>query len=213
MRDIRKFGSSAFYAVVAALVVGILIENAVLLRQNRTLKSPEIDEVHAGQRFVNLSGVALDGKVQSIALPVEASQHLVIFTFSPGCPFCQKSQPFWAELAKDLRQRGVKVLWVSRDPVAVTNEYCRRVQIPVSNVVADPPNSTFKQLGLQAVPDTIVVGPGGMVEKVWTGAVDSDKSATVFGYFGISYDSARSTGLATDVTDRGSAACCSVSSK
>lgn len=196
--------------IVGFLVIGIFIENVILVRQNRKLKSPLVAQVHEGQRFVNLAGVALDGKVKAIGLPTAITPELVIFTFSPGCPFCQKTQPIWAELAKDLRQRGINVLWVSRDAVEPTRDYCKYLEIPLANVIAAPPSSTFNQLGLQAVPDTIVVGSGGVVKRVWSGSLDRDASRAVFSYFGISQVSVPWTGVGTGSREATSAKCCEV---
>ena len=212
MPDIRKLQSNAFRALLSCVVVGLLIENVILVRQNRRLKSPELTEqVRPGEHLVNLAAVGLDGRIQPIALPTTAAQRLVIFTFSPDCHFCQATQPIWTQLSKSLRQRGVAALWVSRDSVEVTREYCERLQIPLSNVMADPPSRSFVQLGLQAVPSTIVVGPGGLIEKVWSGALDRDSSQAVFSYFGISQASAHLTGAGPDFKQSASAKCCDVS--
>lgn len=210
MRDIRKLGTSAFYGLVACLVVGILVENVILMRQNHKLKSPDLaEQVRAGQRLQNLSAVSLDGRIQPIVLPTTASERLVIFTFSPTCPFCQRTQPIWAELSKGLRQRGIDVLWVSRDPAPMTKGYCEQTQIPLSSVLADPPNRSYVQLGLQAVPNTIVIGSGGVVEKVWSGALDGGASRAVFSYFGISQGSVVSNGRASG-KEFTSSKCCKV---
>lgn len=213
MPDIRKIGSTAFYVLVALLVVGILVENVILMGQNRRLKSPDLaDQVQVGQRLQNLSAVDLNGIIRPIALPAMASERMVIFTFSPECPFCQRTQPIWEELAKGLQQRGVNVLWVSRDGVDLTRVYCERTQIPLSQVLADPPNRSFAQLGLRGVPDTIVIGQGGVVQKVWSGALDGGGSRGVFSYFGISRSTMPSVGAASPEKSA-TGTCCEVSAK
>jgi hypothetical protein len=57
---------------------------------------------------------------------------------------------------------------VSRDPVEYTKRYCEKNNIPISDVLADPPYSTYAQLRLVGVPFTVIVGPNG-VERVWRG--------------------------------------------
>jgi peroxiredoxin len=72
-------------------------------------------------------------------------------------------------LANALEPKGVRVLWVSRDPIEVTKEYCLKRGILLSDVLADPPYRTYTQLGLARVPNTVLVDATGTVEKVWPG--------------------------------------------
>ena len=51
------------------------------------------------------------------------------------------------KLANTLKRDGVRVLWVSRDPVGITRDYCLKHGIPMSDVLADPPYRTYLQLG------------------------------------------------------------------
>jgi hypothetical protein len=76
------------------------------------------------------------------------------------------------------------VLWVSRDPIEITRDYCLKNGIPLSDTLADPPYRTYAQLGLARVPNTVLVGADGTVEKVWPGRVDQAGWNTMFTYFG-----------------------------
>ncbi len=101
-----------------------------------------------------LSGLGLDGRVEPVNLP-SAGSKLLIITFSPGCPACQANQEGWMKLASALEQRGVRVLWISRDPIEITRDYCTKHGIRLSDALADPPYGTFVQLGLARVPNTL----------------------------------------------------------
>ena len=107
-----------------------------------------------------LAGLNLDGRSEPISLP-SAGSKLVIITFSPGCPACQANQEGWMKLANALEQRGIRVLWISRDRIDITRDYCLKHGIPVSDTVADPPYRTYVQLGLARVPNTLLIGAGG----------------------------------------------------
>src|SRR5258708_29562378 len=109
---------------------------------------------------------------------------LHIITFSPGCPACQANLDGWKELASTLEQKGVRVLWVSRDPIEITTDYCTKHGIHLTDTLADPPYRTFVQLGLARVPNTLLVGANGTVEKVWPGRLDQAGWNTMFAYFG-----------------------------
>jgi peroxiredoxin len=163
--------------------LGVLAENIFLFQQNRRLNEALAPQISAGAQLQMLSGVAFDGRLEPVALPTAGSK-LLIITFSPGCPACQANQDGWMRLASKLEQEGVRVLWVSRDPIEITREYCVKHGIPLSGTLADPPYKTFAQLGLARVPNTVLVGAEGRVEKVWAGRLDQAGWDTMFAYFG-----------------------------
>jgi peroxiredoxin len=163
--------------------LGVLAENIFLFQQNRRLSEALAPQISAGAQLQMLAGVAPDGRLEPVSLPA-ASSKLLIITFSPGCPACQANQYGWMKLASALEQKGVPVLWVSRDPLEITRDYCLKHGIRLSDTLADPPYRTFAQLGLARVPNTLLVGANGTVEKVWAGQLDSAGWNTMFAYFG-----------------------------
>jgi len=163
--------------------LGVLAENIFLFQQNRHLSEALAPQITAGTQLQMLSGVALDGRLELMTLP-PADSKLLIITFSPGCPACQANQDGWMRLASTLEQKGVRVLWVSRDPIEITRDYCTKHGIRLSDTLADPPYRTFAQLGLARVPNTLLVGANGTVEKVWAGRLDQAGWNTMFAYFG-----------------------------
>ncbi len=163
--------------------LGVLAENIFLFQQNRRLSEALAPQITAGTQLQMLSGIAFDGRLEAVALPA-ADSKLLIITFSPGCPACQANQEGWMRLASTLEQKGVRVLWVSRDPIEITRDYCLKRGIRLSDTLADPPYRTFAQLGLARVPNTLLVGANGTVEKVWVGRLDQAGWNTMFTYFG-----------------------------
>ncbi len=163
--------------------LGVLAENIFLFQQNRRLNEALAPQISTGTQLQMLSGVAFDGRLYPVALPAAGSK-LLIITFSPGCPACQANQDGWMRLATTLEQKGVRVLWVSRDPIEITRDYCAKHGIPLSDTLADPPYRTFAQLGLARVPNTVLVGAEGRVEKVWAGRLGQAGWNTMFTYFG-----------------------------
>ena len=162
---------------------GVLAENIFLFLQNRHLSEALAPQITAGMQLQMLAGIASDGRLETVTLP-SADSKLLIITFSPGCPACQANQDGWMKLASTLERKGVHVLWVSRDPIEITREYCVKHGIPLSDALADPPHRTFAQLGLARVPNTLLVGAEGRVEKVWAGRLDQAGWKTLFAYFG-----------------------------
>jgi peroxiredoxin len=171
--------------------LGVLAENIFLFQQNRRLNEALAPQISAGAQLQMLAGISFDGHLQPVTFPAAGSK-LLIITFSPGCPACQANQDGWMKLASALEQKGVRVLWVSRDPIEITRDYCVNHGIPLSDSLADPPHRTFAQLGLARVPNTILVGAGGIVEKVWAGRLDQAGWNAMFSYFGEQQETASS---------------------
>ena len=165
------------------VALGVLAENIFLFLQNRRLNEALAPQITAGTQLKMLSGVAFDGRLEPVSLPAAGSK-LIIITFSPGCPACQANQDGWMRLASAIEQKGVRVLWVSRDPLEITRDYCVKHGIRLSDTLAEPPYRTFAQLGLARVPNTLLVGADGRVEKVWAGRLDQAGWNTMFAYFG-----------------------------
>jgi hypothetical protein len=184
------------------VALGVLAENIFLFLQNRRLNDALAPQISAGAQLQMLSGLALDGRLQSVPFPVAGSK-LLIITFSPACPACQANQDAWMKLASTLGQKGVRVLWVSRDPIEITRDYCVKHGIPFSDVLADPPYRTFAQLGLARVPNTLLVGGEGRVEKVWAGRLDQAGWNTMFAYFGERQDTVSPLQSQVDVNPTG----------
>jgi peroxiredoxin len=176
---------------IAALAV--LAVNIALYRENRRLREAAAPQIASGTQLHMLSGLPLNGRVDPVSLP-SANSKLLIITFSPGCPACQANQQGWMRLANTLKQNGLRMLWVSRDPVEVTREYCLMHGIPLDDVVADPPYRTYLQLGLARVPNTVLVGSGGTVDKVWSGRLDEAGWNAMFAYFGERQDAVSAAG-------------------
>jgi peroxiredoxin len=165
------------------VALGVLAENVFLFLQNRRLSEALAPQITAGTQLQMLAGIGFDGRLEPVTLP-SADSKLLIITFSPGCPACQANQDGWMKLAGVLEQKGVRVLWVSRDPTEITRDYCMKHGMRLSDVMADPPYRTYVQLGLARVPNTLLVGAEGRVEKVWAGRLDQAGWNTMFAYFG-----------------------------
>ena len=179
-------GTRRFSKVMEILIwfagLGVLVANVLLLRQNRSLQETLAPQIAAGAHLEKLAGLTLEGRFQPLGMP-SADSKLLIITFSPGCPACQANQDGWMKLAGALEQKGVRVAWLSRDPVEITREYCVKHGIRISDTLADPPYRTYLQLGLARVPNTVLVKADGTVEKVWRGRLDPAGWDSMFAYF------------------------------
>jgi peroxiredoxin len=174
-----------YHVLLWSIAAGVLSLNFVLLIQNKSLRAALLNagtEVPIGRRLRGLAGATLDGRWRVLELPSGGSRILII-TFSPGCPGCQANQLAWAGLAPRATAAGWTVVWVSRDPVDITHDYCMKEHIAPSAVLADPPYSTYVQLALKRVPNTIMAAPDGTVERVWSGVLTPARFSEISSYF------------------------------
>jgi peroxiredoxin len=196
----RKITKTTLNVLLLVGAAAIIAQNVSLIAANRALH--KIDDkitaqIQSGQKLSSdLVAAGADGRLTPIPLPASADEHLLIITFSPGCPACQANREEWTKLSGALEQHGWHVLWVSRDRMEESFDYSRKHQIPLSDVLADPPYRTYVQLGLSRVPNTLVVGPGGIIQKVWPGQMGNAKWKEVFGYFNIEEEGTLSSAVA-----------------
>lgn len=184
---LKRLSSIALSALLWCLAVSILIQNLFVLRENRRLRATLVASVpilKEGRELRSLSGLTLGGRIQGIPFPQAGDGPLLIITFSPGCPACRANQPGWVALAAELKKLGSRVAWVSRDSIESTLQYCVDEEIDLADVFVDPPYRTYSQLALQVVPQTVVVGASGRVQKVWVGQLDPTGWKEVFRFFG-----------------------------
>ena len=76
---------------------------------------------------------------------------------------------------------------MSRDTLKATKGYFAfsAKGLHSSEALAEPTNLTYNQLSLYLVPNTIVVGLDGVVEKAWVGPMNTSRVAEVSQYLGL----------------------------
>jgi peroxiredoxin len=170
--------------------VVLLALNVILLQQNHLLRSASssgtldapslVEGKHLGR---SLAAATLDNAFRPIPFPAANVGRTLLITFSPGCPHCRANHRNWSLIAKELRRTGGwRVLWISRDQVDLTKDYCEDSGIPFEETFADPTHRTYVLLDLRIVPNTVVVDEKGIVEKIWPGELDATGWKNVFSY-------------------------------
>jgi peroxiredoxin len=174
-----------FKVTVTLFVVALLCLNIVLLWQARELRT-RLDltvnkEFKAGEALPDFSGV--DFKQQYVKVGFnESHKKFLLITFSVGCPACHANLPNWLALTEKLDHNQWQVVWLSRDPLDITREYCSEQNIS-DQVLSEFPLRTYNLLGLRGVPQTVVTDSHGNIEKVWVGQLDDKGWSEVASYF------------------------------
>jgi hypothetical protein len=172
--------------VLPLLVVALIAENIILLRQNQRLKTelplPSALSVHREEPLHDIGGVGFDGRFHNVEMPRSAAEHLLVFTFAPRCSECVLSKSFDAALSDQAKKLGWRTVWISRGSLEETRAFCNASGIPLEETLVNPPYATYLRLGLAAVPQLVAVGENGKVDEVWLGRLtaESAKSAAQF---------------------------------
>ena len=169
--------------VLPLLVIALIGENIILLRQNHRLKTelplPSALAVHREEPLRDIGGVGFDGRFHAVEMPRSAAEHLLVFTFGPRCPECVLSESADAAVSAQAKKLGWRTVWISRGNPEETRAFCNASGIPLEETLVDPPYSTYLRLGLAAVPQLVAVGQNGRIDEVWLGRLTAESAKSV----------------------------------
>jgi thiol-disulfide isomerase/thioredoxin len=127
-----------------------------------------------GEIIPEFDAVALAGRVEHLDFPKGTATVLLFFLSS--CPHCHQMIPRWNQ-AFDMKPKGLRVYGIILDqepPGFFT-------AMPVSFPVLRTPGREFTaSIKVFRTPTAIRVGPGGKIEDVQVGVVDSIKAGEIF---------------------------------
>lgn len=158
---VRRGGSrkAAVWSVwLLSMVVAVM--NVLLIKENSALRAVSRPPTAVADRITELSGIGLDGRVFSV--PFEPGRRYLVFTFSGGCGYCKSSARGWQTIQSQLDLSTWTVVWVSQDSRGQLKDFADEADLQ-GLVLTDVPYRTYRQLGLAAVPQSIVLSDDGRV--------------------------------------------------
>lgn len=161
-----------YYSVFLHLmVVGLMIIVVILTMQNRELKKgggkSDPDLLKIGDTVPAFSVISLDGIKQDIHY-AHRSKKTLLLIFNTTCPACKENAINWIELWKHYDTTKAFVYPVSFHKKERTAEYKKSFLLPFDIYL--PKDSTLlKNYKPNAIPLTLLIGAGGIVEKTWAG--------------------------------------------
>jgi len=178
---------SWFTIAIVALIIGVFVQNLILLRQNQELRDRFSQganrEIKPGEEFSRLGGVNLQKDYVEWDFSASKKGTLLI-SFSPGCGACQDNMRNWITLTSHLNPQEWPILWISRDPLSSTKEYCSKEGVR-GQVLSEVSINNYNMLALGTVPKTMVVNREGKVEKIWAGRLNEKAWAEIYDYFSL----------------------------
>lgn len=185
-----KKGMSALNWLV---LIGLIICNIVLIKQNielrETVERQEREKrVQVGDRFGEFT--AFDNKNESVNfISNKPTKNLILFS-STTCPFCNKQNPYWIQLAKQINAENYKIYMLFNDDEEIpkVEQYLEDNGFTIAEnqiTVLFSDNEMLQKYKLNGTPTTLVVNESGTVEKSWSGLWDKTKISEAENYFHI----------------------------
>lgn len=175
-----------FLLGVAAIGYGVWTvarQNDVLVESLEDFRSASLpqDRLAPGDTLPDVPLVSLDGRVVTTA--ELARQARVVAVLNTTCPFCQQSLSAWDEVAQQLEAQEMGFVGISLHSAELTEAYVRDHKIAWPLLVIDA--AAKPQLGVRAVPRTLVLREDGVIDQVVSGQFDGDDRETVLGALGV----------------------------
>jgi hypothetical protein len=185
---------------ISACCVVLLAANIALIRQNRQLKAqlslpPPALEAAAGTQMPDLRGFDPDGKPVEVLYGKDARKVLVL-VFSPTCAFCDQNWPKWEQVISSLDRSAVRPVAVDVTSTTTAGFVSQHQLASLPVFLKVDPRATL-DYRFHLTPQTILVGPNGKVERVWTGVLNDSAMADLKQRLGGSKTASASSNRAT----------------
>jgi len=179
---------SSFRSNLPGIILGVVvvlmgIEIIYLIRQNRQLLQfinnpvPVHQTLERSVTVPPFSAPDLDGQMVTVGYGPEQPHRLLLW-FSTTCPACEENLRFWDDLFQEYASEHIDVLGIcTEDPAdvrAMTEAY--GLDFPVVSIDNLSVVEAYKGFGR---PQTVLVGPEGLIRDVWPGSLSEDRRESV----------------------------------
>lgn len=165
---------------VSASLLNVIL--AVLLYRAKTAQHwGDSAELTPGVRVPPLVGA--DPLGRPISIEYSTQVRTVLYVFSPGCGWCERNEKSLQRLARALRGK-FRFFAISLDREGLLDWI--HLQRPEYDIVTDLPYRAFLAYRFTSTPMTVVISPGGTVDRAWLGAYRSETVREIEKYFGVS---------------------------
>lgn len=125
------------------------------------------DVIAVGKPAPNFAGKLTTGKQFELATAVKQKPVLVYF-ISTTCPVTSEATKFYDRISKAYSKEGVTVVGVVNDGSEGYSAWQKVHKVSFGSLL-DSDYKVISAYGVYASPTTVLISPGGKVEKVWIG--------------------------------------------
>lgn len=160
----------------AILLIAPFLARATPLDPDENLRPSAHVEAHAplgvGRPVPNLTLTPLTGQPRSLSELVKDQRGLVIVMTSATCPMCIKYAPRIAALDNDLREKGIRFVYINASEADSTVDMSRQIQTYriSSPYIPDRTHDAARALAARTTTEVFLLDPALML--VYRGAVD-----------------------------------------
>lgn len=163
----------AVILLLSTAVVMLMVKNNELRSRLRENPITIVRELRSGDRIEPIEALTIEGLATTVTFSEPGMKYLVL-VFSTTCPYCDNNLEKWRSFARSCSQVGCSVIGISIHPIGLTRQYLLDRGVPFYAVVNTDRKFT-EENKLPGVPMTILISNGGLVENVWSGALDDDQ--------------------------------------
>lgn len=159
------------FAIVLSAALLTLLFSLVLLGQNLRMRVElgkltagfvRTRESFAGRHSSSVASTHPRGQKKIISYSDHNRVGFVLLFFSPRCRVCAEQFPLWEQLFSEIGRECYEVLAVSLDPPEQTQSWARDHR-PTIEVVSLPNRTFWRAYRVTAIPETVVISPGGVI--------------------------------------------------
>ena len=170
----------AYDILIHTLLVGALVAIGILLMQNAQLRSSSSHRntspgPNPGDSIREFDVSPLQ---DSLRIDLSAERQLFFF-FKTDCPLCQSTVPAWNSIAERMKGLRIPVHGIAFDNEQNAKKYAgvHSLRFPVS-IFRDGPSFALAN-HMYSVPMTMLVSKGLIIQRIWSGALDSTQASTI----------------------------------
>jgi peroxiredoxin len=162
---------------VMVLGIVLLVLNVKLIQQNKMLgtqatTSAQSMHLKPGTELPALAGYDVEGKPLTIGYGEDPRKTLLL-VFSPQCRACKENMPNWQAILKQIDRDAYRVVAASVR-TEETRKYLQQYGISDLPAIADVDLKVKAAYNMSVAPQTILISPNGVAERVWIGRFNDD---------------------------------------
>ena len=172
--------AAAGFIVLALLLIGL---NVALVKQDRRLaalnKTYEANlHLSVGDSVPPLSGVTSIGSPATVEYKPGQPKTLLL-VFARSCGACESNWPAWQRVLSQIDPKRVRLIGVSLESTDLSSQYLAQVGLTKAEMIVLPNVGSVVSYRFRYTPQTILIGPEGKVEGIWSGVLQPQQIAQI----------------------------------
>ena len=178
MNQNSSFIKNQIWAIILIVLVVVMgVEILLLVNENRKLKNAlkrprgPVKILNPDEKVPSLLGINLEGEELKVEYP--SSKRTILFWFSSACPSCEHNLDFWKEIFQKHKSKNLRFFGVTHSQEEKTEKFVKKFQLEFPILIVSD-FSLLDQYKVEVIPQTMIIDPSGVVQKVWPGPLSEN---------------------------------------